>query len=67
MFRNTFPKRDITPKPRRTGVSCTTSALVYASCTRCVQENAAIGFVILQSAEMLGLIMFRNTFPMRDN
>ena len=39
------------------------------SCTRGVQENTAIGLVVLQSAEILGLIiiMFRNTFPMRDN
>ena len=44
-----------------------TSALVCTTCTRGVQENAAIGLVILQSAEILGLIMFRNTFPMRDN
>ena len=44
------------------------SALVCTSCTRGVQENAAIGLVVLQSAEMLWLItiMFRNTFPMRD-
>ena len=44
-----------------------TSALVFTSCTR-VQENAAIGLVVLQTAEILWLIiMFRNTFPMRDN
>ena len=49
---------------------CTTSDLVCTSCTRgVVQENGAIGLVILQTAEILGLIiiMFRNTFPRRDN
>ena len=50
------------------GVSCTTLTSVYTSCTRGVQENAAIGLVVLQTAKILGLIiMFRNTFPMRDN
>ena len=44
---------------------CTTSALVCTSCTRGVQENSAIGLVVLQSAEINH--MFRNTFPMRDN
>ena len=29
----------------------------YTSCTRCVQENAAIGLVVFQSAEILGLII----------
>ena len=55
--------------PRRPGVRCTTSALVCTCCTRGVQENGAICLVILQTAEILGLIiiMFRNTFPMRDN
>ena len=45
------------------------SALVCTSCTHCVQENASIGLFVLQSAEILELIiiMFRNTFPMRDN
>ena len=58
-----------TPKPRRPGVKCTTSALVCTSCTRGVQENGAICLVVLQTAEILGLIiiMFRNTFPMHDN
>ena len=46
MFRNTFP-----------GVSCMTSALVCTSCTRCVQENAAIDLVVLQSADILVLII----------
>ena len=32
-----------------------------------VQENAAIGLVVLQSADILGLIMFQNTFPMSKN
>ena len=53
MFRNTFP----TPKPRRRGVRCTTSALVCTSCTHGVQENGAIGLVVLQTAEILGLII----------
>ena len=48
-------------------VGCTTSALVYTSCIRRVQQNSAIGWVVIQTAEILGLIMFRNTFPMRDN
>ena len=56
-----------TPKPRRPGVRCTTSALVCTSCTCIVQENGAICLVVIQTAEILGLIMFRNTFPMRDN
>ena len=45
---------NITPKPRRSGVNFTASALVY---TRGVQENAAIGLVVLQSAEIPGLII----------
>ena len=56
MFRNTFPMRGnyIIPLTlRRAGVGCTTSALVYTSCTRGVQENAAIGLVVLQSAKIL--------------
>ena len=36
---------------------CMTSALVCTSCTRGVQENAAIGLVVLQSAEILWLII----------
>ena len=44
-----------TPKPRRPGVRCTTSALVCTSCTRGVQENGSIGLVVLQTAEILGL------------
>ena len=43
-----------TPKPRRPGVRCTTSALVCTSCTCGVQENGAIGYVVLQSADILG-------------
>ena len=46
-----------TLKPRTPGVSCTTSALVCTSCTRGVQENCAIALVVLQSAEILGLII----------
>ena len=60
MFRNTFPMRDnsiMGPKPWRPGKKCRTSALVCTSCTLGVQENAAIGFVILLSAEILGLII----------
>ena len=34
-----------------------TSALVCTSCTRGVQMNAAIGLVVLQSAEILWLII----------
>ena len=56
-----------TPKPMRPGVKCTTSALECTSCTRGVQENGAICVFVLQTAEILGLIMFCNTFPMRDN
>ena len=36
---------------------CTTSALVCTSCTCCVQRNGAIGLVVLQTAEILGLII----------
>ena len=39
-------------------VSCTTSDLVCTSCTLGVQENAAIGLVVLQSAEIQGLIIY---------
>ena len=38
-------------------VGCTTSALVCTSCTHGVQENGAIGLVVRQSAEILGLII----------
>ena len=54
MFRNTFP----TPKPWRPGVRCTISALVYTSYTRGVQENCTISLVALQTAEILGLIIY---------
>ena len=46
-----------TPKPWRPGVSCTISALECTSCTRGVQENALIGLVVLQTAEILGLVI----------
>ena len=46
-----------TTKPRSPGVGCTNSALVCTSCTQGVQENAAIGLVVLQSAQILGLII----------
>ena len=59
MFRNTFPIRDycmIHLSLGDQGVWFTTSALVFTSCTRGVQENGAIGLVVLQSADILGLI-----------
>ena len=34
------------------------SALVCTSCTRGVQENGSIGLVVLQTAEILGLIIY---------
>ena len=46
-----------TPKPMRPGLRCTTSALDCTSCTRGAQENGAIGLVVLQTAEFLGLII----------
>ena len=60
MFRNTFPMRDycvIQLSLGGRGVRCTTSTLLCTSCTRGVQDNAAIGLVVLQSAEILGLII----------
>ena len=36
----------------------TTSALVCTSCTRGVQENGSIGLVVLQTTEILGLIIY---------
>ena len=39
-------------------VRCTTSALVCTSCTRDVQENDAICLVVLQTAEILELIIY---------
>ena len=36
---------------------CTTSTLVYTPCTRGVQENGAISLVVLQTADILGLII----------
>ena len=44
-----------------------TSALICTTCTHGVQEKGAIGLVVFHTAEILGLIMLRNTFPMRDN
>ena len=35
-----------------------TSALVCTSCTRGVQVNGAIGLVVLQTAEIVGLIIY---------
>ena len=46
-----------TPKPWRPGERCRNSPLVCTSCTLGVQENAAIGLVVLQSAEILGLMI----------
>ena len=56
---NTLISRQLknTPKPRIPGVKCTTSALIRTSCTRGVQENAAIGLVVLQSTDIVGLII----------
>ena len=34
-----------------------TSALVCTCCTRVVQENGSIGLVVLQTVEILGLII----------
>ena len=48
---------EYSPKPSRPGVRCTTSALVCTSCRHGVQENGAIGLVVLQTAEILGLII----------
>ena len=59
IFRNTFPigdNRIIPLSLRRPGVWCTTSALVCTSCTLGVQENGAIGLVVLQTAEIVGLV-----------
>ena len=36
---------------------CTPSALVCNSCTHGVQEKGAIGLVVLQTAEIVGLII----------
>ena len=47
----------ITPRPNWPGVRCTPSDLVCTSCTRGVQKNGAIGLVILQTTEILGLII----------
>ena len=59
MFRNTFPMRNYCIIHLSLGDQCNVyhSALVCTSCTRRVQENAAIGLVVLQSAEILGLII----------
>ena len=56
MFRNTFPMGDA-PKRRKPGERCTASALVCTYCTRGLKENAAIGLVVLQSAEILWLMI----------
>ena len=50
-------KLNNTPKTRRPGVRCTTSALVCTSCTRGVQENGALCLFVPQTAEILGLII----------
>ena len=41
----------------RPGLRCTKSALECTSCTRGVQENGLIGLVVLQTAEIVGLII----------
>ena len=72
MFRNTFPMRaqlNNTPKSRRQGVRCTTSALVSTYCTRDVQENCAICNLFGHTPNCRDSRInniFRNTFPMRD-
>ena len=43
--------------PRISADWSTTKPIAAFSCTRGVQENAAIGLVVLQSAEILGLII----------
>ena len=40
------------------GERYTISALVCTSCTRRVQQNGAIGVVLLQTAEILELIIY---------
>ena len=55
--REKYPLYGNTPKSTRPVVRCTISALVCTSCTRGVQENAAISLVVLQTAEILGLII----------
>ena len=70
MFRNTFPMRaqlNNTPKSRRLGVRCTTSALVCTYCTRGVQENGSICLVVLQTAEILGLIIYFASYALQLN
>ena len=60
MFRNTFPRRDyciIHLSLGDQGKVCDLS-MACTSCTSGVQENAAIGLVVLQSAEILWLIIF---------
>ena len=46
-----------TPKPKRPGERCTTSTLVCISCTHAVQENGAIGLILVQTAEIPVLII----------
>ena len=54
----------IIPKPNWPGVGCTTSDLVCTSCTLSVPENGAIGLVVLQTTEIIGLIIcFAIHFP----
>ena len=49
---------NITPKPKLPWKWFTTFGLIYTSCTRGVQQNGAISLVVLQSSEILGLIIF---------
>ena len=48
----------MTPKPIWPGVGCTTSDLVCTSCTCGVQESGAIGLVVLQYTDILGICFF---------
>ena len=59
MFRNTFPMRDycIIHLSLGEGVWVTISALVCTFFTCGVKENPSIGLVVLQSAEILELII----------
>ena len=58
MFRNTFPMREnlIIPPSLEDQGKCV-QPLICTSCTRGVQENGAICLVVLQTAEILGLII----------
>ena len=62
MFRNTFPMRDNLIIPLSLGdqgISCTTSAFVCTSCTRGVQENAAIALGLMLHALAVQMNLLR--------